>query len=362
MCEPVVLIIDDDPVAREMAKLAVQLVAQARAETITPLVAENGEVGLRLLRTQASSQRVRAVVLDLNFPGDVDGRFLAPLIRTEFPDLPIIPFTADQQASNPQHYQTFGLPEPVIKPCRPEVLAARLEQVLAAPETPPLALMQDFFAEQGRQMVQLIQRIRVSARPLQVGVLAATHLEQLGLTYALSEVKQQLPLDIVVAESQADPVISYSQARRLDVLVATPARLDAAEQVAAAQEVPLLIYATIDEARHLIDQPTPSLIVGPTTANELLTAFLTMLHGHVYRHPQMVGMLSLTERQVDLLRLLIAGTPAEELAGNLGLSESRVRHLFTELYKQLHIPPSRPALTTWAHAAPLHLLPPSRST
>ncbi|GAB4192752.1 MAG: hypothetical protein OHK0022_07090 [Roseiflexaceae bacterium] len=355
MSERAVLIVDDNAASRQTAQRAVELVAQVTRTPLIALLAETGVEGLRMLRMQQPGV-VRAVVLDLNFPGDVDGRLIGPLIRAEFPSIPIIPFTADAQAANPQHWNVFGLPEPVLKPCGPEVLAARIQTALDQPASGPLSPAQEVLVEQARLMVLMIQRQTLANRPLQIGMMVRSHLEEAGLRFVLSTVEPQLPLEIAVVSGQVDTVISHSRERALEVLLAVPSMREAAERVASLQRLPLLIYASIADARTLITHPTLSMVVGPATPDELINAFMIVLRGQRYVHPQLAGMLSLTPRQRQIIALLLEGATSEQIAEQIGLSPDRLRHVFAELYKQVGVPSVRQALVSWARLAPLHLL------
>ncbi len=358
MSEIAVLIVDDAAEARTTARQAVALASESRAAPLITLEASSGEECVRMLRTRGET--VRVVVLDLNFPGDMDGRLVGPLIRAEFPTTQIIPFTADRQAADPHHWQTFGLPEPLLKPCAPEALAQRITAALDQPVGAPPSPVQAVLVDQARQMVQLIQRTRLANGAMQVGVLARTHLEQAGLAFVLGEVRQELPLEIAVASADADAVRRFSQGHRLDVLLAVPQLSEAARRVAAAQGLPLLIYASVEDARRVLAEKDLSVVVGRTTPNEMITAFLAVLNGERYRHPQIMGVLSLTVRQRQIIARLLDGASTEQIANEVGLSAERVRHVFAELYKQLRLPPTRPALLAWARVAPLHLLTPDQ--
>ncbi len=355
MSERAVLIVDDNAASRQTAQRAVELVAQVTRTPLTALLAETGVEGLRMLRRQQPGV-VRAIVLDLNFPGDVDGRLIGPLIRAEFPTIPIIPFTADVQAADPQHWSVFGLPEPVLKPCSPEVLAARIQTALDQPASGPLSPAQEVLAEQARLMVLMIQRQMLANRPLQIGLMARSYLEEAGLRFVLSTVKPQLPLEVVLVTAHVDAVISYSREHTLDVLLAVPSVREEAERASALQRLPLLIHASITEARVLLNHPTLSMVVGPTAPDELINAFMVVLRGQHYQHPQLAGMLSLTLRQRQIIKLLLEGATSEQIAEEIGLSPDRLRHVFAELYKQVGVPSVRQALVSWARVAPLHLL------
>ncbi len=350
-----IVIIDDDQHAQEVAVAAATLLAEQLGKPVRTLSAHSGIEGLRLLHALPPQQQ-RLVVLDIHLPeADVDGRLIGPLLRATFPDLPIIPFTGDRQPQMAAELRALGMDAPVLKPVAPAQLAARMAATLAQPPPLPPSPLQDFLADQARQLVALLQQHPV--RPVQIALLAQRHLVGAGLAHILGEVTRVLPLTITVPRGTHAALLAAIRQGQVDLLISTPDALDVADAIGQAHGVPVLIYASAHDADAALRRSL-SVVVGPTTSAELTQAIQHTLHGTCYRHPQVAAVLGLDPRQRTMVQLLRQGATSAQIAAAIGVSEHRLRHLFTVLYAHLGIPHQRSALLTWAATAPLHLIAP----
>lgn len=347
-----VLIIDDTTDAHDTALLATQMLSR---ELGVPVAARTAHSGLEAVQQLQAHEQIDLALLDIHLPGrDVDGRLLAALIRELHPDARILPFTADRDPATARDLEALGMEKPALKPIAPKALAARMREMLQCPvvaDPPPL---QRFLAKQTRQMVQLLEQAATTRLP-EVALLARDHLVRAGLTHLLEEARQQLPFTLMIQTGTSEALSSELHSGQIGLLVCTPDGLRTAEQFAVSHHVPLLVYTSIDDAEVALERPW-SVVVGPTSTEELVEAMERTLNGERYRNPFVAAVASLSERQYAIIQHLARGASTPLIAAAIGISEDRTRHLISGLYDQLGIAPTRAALLTWASEAPLHLL------
>jgi DNA-binding NarL/FixJ family response regulator len=347
-----ILVIDDERRARETVALAAEILATRLGRHIAVLSARTGLEGIGILEARPRGS-VQLVVLDIHLPGaDIDGRLIGPLLRERYPAIPILPFTADRQPQTAREVQALGMQPAVVKPVAPADLADHLAEALAsAPDVLPVPL-QPFLADHAAQLVDLLQTTRTP--PLRVALLATSHIGLVGLGTILDGLGAQRAIDTSVRTTQRAAIVAAIRQTQVDLLVCLPDALEEAEGIVASHRVPLLVYATARDAAPALQHPH-SVIVGPSSDAELLTAIDTTLRGERYINPQAAQVLTLSDRDYQIVTLLLRGVASSEIAATIGISEPRLRHVIAALYDTLGIPHSRGALISWAQQAPLHL-------
>ena len=116
-----VLVIDDDPVQRRLLKNAVERYGH------TPMLAENGKVGLELLKQH--SGEVNVVVLDLMMP-EMDGLGFLKAIGELGSDVPVIVQTGQGGIDTVVQAMRAGAFDFVVKPVSPERIGAAIANAL----------------------------------------------------------------------------------------------------------------------------------------------------------------------------------------------------------------------------------------
>jgi DNA-binding NarL/FixJ family response regulator len=350
-----IIAIDDDRRSRDTVVLAGTLLAQQLGTPITVLTARTGVEGIALLERQQPGG-VQLVVLDIHLPGiDLDGRLIGPYIRETYPCIPILPFTGDRDGTIATQLIDLGMEAPVIKPIQPERLAERMAHSLGQRQRAVGAVaLQPFLAAHARQFAGLLQQ-RQGVRTLQLALFSNSHLNLAGLSRIFEDLHALQPVVISAASSQPTPVIDAIRSGHVDLLVCVPATQPAAATLAATHGVPLLIYADATDAAGWLNAPQ-SLVVGPTSAEELAHAVQATITGERYRNAEVAAVLGLSPRQHTIITMLLRGSTTAQIAAAVGLSEHRLRHIISALYDQLGLVHSRAALMQWAQRAPLRLL------
>ncbi|MBC8161958.1 MAG: response regulator [Roseiflexaceae bacterium] len=349
-----IVVIDDFRASREMVVLAARLLERELKQPVLVSEAASGIEGLDLLRARRDDLPL-LVILDVHLPGlDIDGRALGALLREEFPDLPLLPFTADRRDQTREDLAALGMLEPVYKPVSAEKLAKRMRKALNE-HGPAAGPLHAFVAAQARQLDVLVRASPIE-QGVRLAVFARAHLTRAGLERLLSEAQSSAPFTVALVAGQRDLVLNAIYRSAVSVLLAAPDVLDQAREIAISTGVPLLVYASAHDAAPLYRDETTSVVVGPTDAAELALAIRALADGRRYVNSAVQELLSLSRRQQDIVALLARGITTEQIVRKLGISESRFNHLITELYDVLDIPRSRAALVGWAQRAPLSLL------
>jgi DNA-binding NarL/FixJ family response regulator len=192
-------------------------------------------------------------------------------------------------------------------------------------------------------------------QPVQVAILARCHLALAWLRQIIAGVSSFLPLIVHTTSTQRTPVVEAIRTEGVDLLICTPDALADAAQIAEVHGVPLLVYTSVADAPALRDSQQ-SIVVGPTTAEELACAMQQTLQGEPYQNPQVAAVLGLSPRQQTIITMLRRGATTAQIAAAVGLSAHWLRHVISDLYDQLGIVHSRAALIQWGQNAPLYLL------
>jgi DNA-binding response OmpR family regulator len=118
-----ILIIDDDPLLRE---LAVELLTEAGYDCA---VAEDGQLGIASLEART----VDLILLDMIMP-NMDGVETLSLIKARWPDIPVVVMTAGARSMGLQTLlrlaANLGADEVMPKPLRREILLPMADQLL----------------------------------------------------------------------------------------------------------------------------------------------------------------------------------------------------------------------------------------
>jgi len=115
-----ILIIDDEAALRQTLARILQ---QAGFETTT---AENGEQGLSFIQTS----NFDLILMDLRMPG-MAGMDALKFIHTNYPNLPVILFTAQPDLNSAVEALRNGATDYLLKPLKPQAVIKRAQSVLA---------------------------------------------------------------------------------------------------------------------------------------------------------------------------------------------------------------------------------------
>jgi DNA-binding NarL/FixJ family response regulator len=212
--------------------------------------------------------------------------------------------------------------------------------------------LQPFLADQAAHLVDLLQTTRTP--PLRVALLATSHIGLVGLGAILDSLGPQRAIETSVRATQRTAIVAAIRQGQVDLLACLPDALGVAEAIVASHSVPLLVYATARDALSALQRPY-SVVVGPGSDAELLTAIDTTLRGERYVNPQAAQVLTLSDRDYQIITLLLRGVASPVIAATIGISAPRLRHVIAALYDTLGIAHSRGALISWAQQAPLHV-------
>lgn len=122
MSQRTVLIVDDDPSIREVARMCLEVVAGWRV-----LTAQNGAEGL----VQTAHHQPDAVLLDVMMPG-MDGLTTFARIHEtpETADIPVILLTAKARPGSRQDWEGLPVSGVISKPFDPMNLPRQIQQLL----------------------------------------------------------------------------------------------------------------------------------------------------------------------------------------------------------------------------------------
>jgi CheY-like chemotaxis protein len=122
MCQRQILIIDDEPDIREIAKLSLQLTKKWDV-----LTAASGSLGIEL----ATREQPDAILLDLLMP-EMDGLATLQCLSSDQQTrhIPVVLLTATVKLAIQDDYVQLGAKGTLIKPFDPGTLGDQIEQVL----------------------------------------------------------------------------------------------------------------------------------------------------------------------------------------------------------------------------------------
>ena len=123
-----VLVVDDDPLLREVAQAALQLVGGWQVST-----AQSGPQA----QLQALAEHPDAILLDVMMPG-VDGPSTVAALRADpaTRDIPVIFLTAKMPSEDLEEWRSLGLAGVIPKPFDPMTLASDMAALLGWAEAP----------------------------------------------------------------------------------------------------------------------------------------------------------------------------------------------------------------------------------
>lgn len=122
-----ILVIDDEPVVRSVAK---QSLERAGFDVVT---ASNGSEGIATF--SSNRERIRLILLDLTMPG-LSGEESFQILRTIKPDVPVVLSSGYEEQEVSRRFEGQGLEGFVQKPYRPDELVARVHIVLGGRPEP----------------------------------------------------------------------------------------------------------------------------------------------------------------------------------------------------------------------------------
>lgn len=146
MAEPVrVLVIDDDPGACRLSELTL-----TKAGYKVTVCADSTRA-MDLLKKDSYG----CVLLDIRMKG-LEGTDLLPIIKRNFPDIPVIIVSAYCNRSDAPYYSSLGAFELVAKPFSHDVLTDAVSRAVGATETIPMMLTSLSLAEARDQVTRKV--------------------------------------------------------------------------------------------------------------------------------------------------------------------------------------------------------------
>ena len=119
-----ILVIDDEEDVREVMRLHLE---GARYEI---LEAENGEVGINILRSADNKGKVCAILCDIHMP-KVNGAECVDFIQKEAPEIPVVMVTGYPVIELENSFLNKGVKDYLVKPVEKEKLLAVVGRIVA---------------------------------------------------------------------------------------------------------------------------------------------------------------------------------------------------------------------------------------
>jgi CheY-like chemotaxis protein len=121
---PKILIIDDEPTMRE---LLMETLEKLEDKGVEILVAEDGEEGLEIVRTEKPD----LIILDVTMPG-INGFEVCDIVKNKFgmKDVYILMLTASVKGFNKQNYKDVGADIFMTKPFDPDEITKETAKIL----------------------------------------------------------------------------------------------------------------------------------------------------------------------------------------------------------------------------------------
>ena len=120
-----ILIIDDDADVREVLRLHLESV------NLNVIEAENGEEGIKLMKSGANLLQVGLILCDIRMP-KVNGVEAIEYLKENAPSIPIIVVTGYPDSELAVSLLKKGVKDYLVKPLEKEKLLAKVKEVLSA--------------------------------------------------------------------------------------------------------------------------------------------------------------------------------------------------------------------------------------
>jgi DNA-binding NarL/FixJ family response regulator len=319
---PTVLVIDDDPLIAASVRSA--------APGWTVLEAYDGVSGIALARMRRSI--LDLIVLDVRMPQH-DGILVCVQLRTEFPDLPILPITGAAEAVST--LTGLGTAPPLLKP----VPLTRLAEALHAAtgmQPPPLTAEPLLpYVQRQAAASERAATLHEHAIP-SVALLASSELLRSGLRAQIAAAGMLVRIEAVSA------TILRAALPQLQVatLVADDHVQTEAVAIARDFQLPLVIIALTITAGYRAIEHAQGVVIDPVAPDILACALLRVVNGQTYHDPLLEqplapGVLTKTEQKV-VLRLL-QGLRIDAIAEELGVQIDTVYQHRSHIYAKLGV-------------------------
>ncbi len=125
MAKGKILIVDDEEDVREVLKLHLE------GENYSILEAEDGEVAIKVLRSEDHMVNVAVILCDIRMP-KVNGVECIDFLRREAPGIPIVVVTAYPDAELAADLMKRGIKDYLVKPVEKEKLVQTVKKLVAA--------------------------------------------------------------------------------------------------------------------------------------------------------------------------------------------------------------------------------------
>jgi DNA-binding NarL/FixJ family response regulator len=318
---PVILVIDDDPLATASIRHAAPPGWQVHE-------AHDGVVGLKTARAQRSS--LSLVILDVHMPHD--GVMVAVQIRHEFPDIPILPCTADDRGLAVM--ALLGCAPPLLKPAPTHAITAALEEAITFCPPPLTASPLLTYTYQCARDSE--RHLRQQRATLQVATLTSSDMVRSGLRASILAAGGTINIEATSARSLRRGLACCS----VGLLVADSRLQDEAALVARELKLPLLIVALSVTTGYRAVDVGQGVVVDPVAIDTLAQALAQVAAGGRFCDPALDasfanGLLSVSEK--ELLVLVLQGWETEAIIERLKLQPQTVREYRSRIYAKLGV-------------------------
>ena len=319
---PTILVIDDDPSVASSVRSAVP--------TWTVLEAYDGASGIASVRAQR--HKLDVVVLDVRMPHH-DGVLVCVQIRTEYPDLPILPLTGAVEAVS--ILSGLGCLPPLLKPVPLDTLAKALHTALGMHPSPLTAEPLLPYVQQQAAVSEQAARLHERAAPC-AAILASSDLLRSGLRSQIAAAG-----GLVRVEATSTSVLRATLAHlRVTVLIADDHVQADAALVAQMFGLPLLIVALTVTAGYRAIEVAQGVVVDPVAPDILASALMAVVEGKCYRDPILdmpIAPGTLTKTEQKILVRLLRGMRVDAIAAELAIQPDTVYQHRSHIYAKLGV-------------------------
>ncbi len=320
--QPLILVIDDDPLVAVSVRGAVPEWGVLEAET--------GANGIWLVRKHRA--KLALVVLDIQMPHD--GVMTAAQIRAEAPEIPIVPFTGSALSTAALIH--LGCAPPLFKPATADAIALALHDAIGA--TPPPLFYDPLLVYIQQQATQSEQVIASHARlsSLRIAILASSEIWRAGLRSIVGAAGGSVRVDT----TSSTVLRNVLSAMHVNLLVADASNCTNAATLANEFNLPLLVIASNLNAGYQAIAAARGVVIEPATPMVVAEAFQQLAAGNRYHDPALAEpfngtTLTKTERAIG--RLVLQGHKLESIAYTLTLQPDTLRWHLSNIYAKLGI-------------------------
>jgi DNA-binding NarL/FixJ family response regulator len=312
---PTILVIDDD-----------LLVAASIRHAVPDWVvreAPDGVTGIKAARAERAN--LALVILDVHMPHD--GIMVAVQLRHEFPDLPILPCTADDRGL--AVLALLGCAPPLMKPAPRLVIATALKQAIHfCPPALSVSPLLSYIYQCAGESERLLRHRRAM---LQVATLTSSDMVRSGLRASILAAGGTIGIEATSARHLRSGLAHLS----VSIIVADSRLQAEAALVAGEMQLPLLVVALSMTSGYRALDLAQGVVVDPVPIDTMSQALTQVAAGGRFRDTALDasfanGLLSASEK--EMLVLLLQGSQTEAISGRLKLQPQTVREYRSRIY------------------------------